>query len=155
MADKAASFFASRLLAIPAGWIVMPVLSLLFARGPTTVARFVVSVVVDSFNRHLRRSWPHVGEKVLEDKPPRTELYSSTTIPAVMTFVRVCGALFDAVPNLVFGAIRRAVCGNCLFMKASTTFVLPACEVAHKRNASIPTRALAAVSPLLSPLGAI
>lgn len=41
------------------------------------------------------------------------------------------------------------------FLKTATTFVLPACEVTYKRNASIPTRALTAVSPLLPPLWAI
>ncbi len=139
MADKTASFLASRLLTIPTSRVVVSVLRLFFPRGPTTVTGFVVPVVVNALNRHLWWSWPHVREKVLKCKPSITDLYSSTAIPVVVAFVRICCALLDAIPNFVFGTIRRAMCANSLLLKTTTAFVLSSSEVTHKRNASIPT----------------
>lgn len=93
-----------------------PVAALLLHRGPSAVARFVVSVVIDSIKRQAGRLNTHVREKVSVNHPPFANGNSATSIMVKIFVFWIAAPIFHRPPNLVrclaqkpVGATARAV----------------------------------------------
>lgn len=81
--------------------------------GPSAVSRFVIAVVVDSFDAVLtRRHWSHVGQesgKVIP--PPIANLNPSATVVRVSAERWRVAALNGSSPDAIFGRVASTVRG--------------------------------------------
>jgi len=53
---------------------------LLRSGSPSAIIRFIVAIVVVTFNGQTDRSLPHIGKKISKIKPSRANLYSSASV---------------------------------------------------------------------------
>jgi hypothetical protein len=96
---------------------ILAVLCLFLACGPPAIRRFVVSVVVNPFDRvKATRSKSHICEEILKRLHPTfADFY---TAPAIATVVRSAG-----IRTPLFHLLPRAVLGSrCPIMPRSTVF---------------------------------
>lgn len=66
--------------------IVAPIVVLFGICGPATILRGITRVIVDSLQRHIRRSFAHVREEIWEDEPAVT---NRDTAPSIARVSRV------------------------------------------------------------------
>lgn len=86
------------------------VVALLFARRPSTVSGFIVSVVVDPVKFITRRARPHVcveGREVVQ--PFRVDAYPATAVSVVMVVLGVFASILGALPSSVLSGVTHAV----------------------------------------------
>lgn len=99
------------------------------ARRPSTVARFVVPVVVDTVEGQPCRTLSHIGKKVLEPQPTRTNCDPATTISGVRLAAFVETPLAHSAPNAKFlgfaHPVSRVSLGGQFGMETPTTMSLP------------------------------
>lgn len=79
--------------------------------GPTTVARSVRSIVIDSVNRMAtRRPRSHVGKEVLKRSHPALgNRDAAAAVIVVLRGVRIQAPVFHRAPGFVFGRVRASV----------------------------------------------
>jgi hypothetical protein len=86
------------------------ILRLFAFRGPTTVARLVIPVVVDAINGKPWRTWPHVFQKLLEVfRPFAAHRNAASPIPLVGAAVFVEAPALYASPNAVLVRMRKSM----------------------------------------------
>lgn len=93
------------------GVIAASVLCLLGLFQPSTVARLIVTVVVDAVN-FVRRRWslPHIRKEVLKRiLPAVANRNAACAVSFVCFFVLVQAPAFNSAPDFVFGGFRQAV----------------------------------------------
>lgn len=71
--------------------MIMPVFRLIFQRNPLAIARLVITVIVDAFNRVAFRARSHVCQESLKTVPSFADLNASTAV-AVKSLVFWVGA---------------------------------------------------------------
>ena len=75
-----------------------------------TIARLVISIVIDSINRMLsRRPFAHISEKIGERLPSRANPNTSPTIVFIVFLRRVTASSEHRCPNAIF---RRATANH-------------------------------------------
>lgn len=123
--------------------------------GPTTVSRFIASIVVDAINGVLRR-WArsHVCEEVLERRqPPGAHLNAASAISLVARVVAVTAAFLHCLPDSIFAGPGRAVGLQALPAKvglvAAATNRVPASQAAGDSNVGRAAIAMAYPTRLL------
>lgn len=138
-------------------WRVYAVLRLFFSRRPTTVFWCVVSVIVVSFYCVFPAwAFAHVGEEISEFHPAFADPNTSSTIPMVVSGLRVDGALFHRTPrsvsdaHLAVVARRMTVFSDDFTLKASARSLTFRYEVMCPNPASVTTITLAQPSASLS-----
>ena len=77
---------------------VTPITRLVMSSGPTTIARFIIPVWVNTVNRQFRRLVPHISKKILEPEPGLTHSYSPFSVVSINGAFRVCTPLNNAFP---------------------------------------------------------
>lgn len=80
-------------------------------RGPAHVGRFVIAVVVNSIQRHLR-VWANTNVRVERFKritPAVTHDDPASTVVLKCGIVRVCCALLNSCPNVVFRRMAKSM----------------------------------------------
>lgn len=115
-------------------------------QGPHAIARFVWSVVVDTFNRMVgRRTSAHVSMECLETSAPRLT-HSDTARAVSFEALRlwVVASVLGGLPDLILGSLRKAVCADRLNALASTARRV---SVAQRRrpNANAPSTVAEAI----------
>jgi len=101
-----------------------PIIRLLLACSPTTVARFVVSVVINAVQFVIRcwlRPSSHISEKVFKRITPALADYNPA--PTVISVTRRChtvASVLHGPPSLVFRAVFLSVCSTALTCNLST-----------------------------------
>lgn len=85
--------------------------SLLKLCCPNAIFRFVISVVVESFNRVICAGHrPHVGIKILKRfNPSFANRYSSSAVVSKVSTVNIAASFYDPLVNSVLFAVRHAV----------------------------------------------
>ncbi len=123
------------------------VLPLLQHRCPSAVLRLVVPVVVDAFNRVLRRgTWSHVGAESADIiQPFGAHDDASAAVMLKLWGLRVAAAFLDACPNLVFRCSAQSVAE--LRVKAATrafqaTVGLAPYQIPSRVRMNLPAHAL-------------
>ena len=86
------------------------VIALLFRRGPSTIVRIIVAIVVDAVNGHANWLRPHVRKKVAKVRPSLTYRYSASSVAIISGASRVEAPLPHGTPCLVFAC--RGVAGR-------------------------------------------
>ena len=86
------------------GSIVAFVVGLLFSRSPSTIARLVIPVIVNTIKRMVGWSYSHVSQEVDKEIPSVANGNSSSTISSVKPRLRIGATLFHAHPCFVFSA---------------------------------------------------
>ena len=82
---------------------------LLSQRGPTTIPRFIVTVIVDSVERLVFGGLPHIGEKILEGLSPTvTDRYAPTAVKRIEPPIGVVAPLNHSMPCLVSFCAAKA-----------------------------------------------
>ena len=75
---------------------------LCFPRGPATVIGRVISVIVDSVNRHAFRWLAHIANKASKAVHPAiTNLYSASTVVFILPTTWIQTASFHALPGVI------------------------------------------------------
>lgn len=108
---RIASTMRDAILMRPARVVVLSVVS-----GPSHIARFVVSIVVNAVKRQIRR-WTSANisdERGKTVTPAVAYLNTAGTIVAVVATRRVVAPLNHRSPNGMFGRIAHAVFPACL-----------------------------------------
>jgi len=82
--------------AVPTG-----VVRLLNAGRPSTVAEFVIAVVVDALQREAGRSRSHVEHEIAKRSPSLANRDPSATVAAVRWVARILAALTHTFPTLI------------------------------------------------------
>lgn len=86
--------------------ISIKVIGLLFLCSPSAVIGGVVAVIVDAINRVFAgRLLAHIRKEVTKtvfSKPSITNLYTSTTVPFILSIPRLVTALFHGSPRVIF-----------------------------------------------------
>lgn len=82
---------------------------LLLPCSPSAVARFVVSVVVDSVKSFILWAFTHSMEKRFKLMPRRAYLYPAPSIVSILLMLCVLTAGQHTAPNVVFGSFAPAV----------------------------------------------
>lgn len=95
--------------AVEAGFA--PVIRLLFRGRPSTVARLIVAIVVDSVDRVPRgRAAPHVMNERRETLcPGRTHDYAATAIFVIVTGARRVASALHQCPHVVFRCCAQSM----------------------------------------------
>jgi hypothetical protein len=91
---------------------VRPTIStLLLNRGPPTVTRLIVTIIIFPVNRILRpRLKPHVCQEILEGvQPAIAHLDTATAITEVALVIGIGAALDHAIPSLKFRKVALAM----------------------------------------------
>jgi hypothetical protein len=87
--------------------------SLFLAGGPSAIARLVIAIIVDAIKRpfawFIRRSWPHVGDKVLEAMPAGADPYRAPTIQVVPVIARIIAPLDHPAPYPIDATVGKSV----------------------------------------------
>jgi hypothetical protein len=82
----------------------------LFRGGrPATVARFVITIIVDAIKRHVRRRIAHVGIEIFEGLPPIADTNPSAAVSVIRRFCGVLASLLHAAPHVVNRRVSFAV----------------------------------------------
>lgn len=104
--------------------VVPLVLALTQRIGPSTVARLVVAVLVESINALAFRLWPHRSYKAGKFMPLITNLDASAAVIFEVPRVRVVAAINHRFPRPIRGMPVQAVSGvgfyNPLFVVTAT-----------------------------------
>lgn len=79
-------------------YIITSVSRLFASCRPFAISRFVISVIVNTFNGHAFRGFSHVVQKIGKIHPSFTNFYSSTTIVFVRFFIWVKASFFNRLP---------------------------------------------------------
>jgi hypothetical protein len=95
--------YADALAAVLDDIIVCRVVALFKGCCPPTVARFVVSVIVNTIKRAPSRPRSHVCVKVLKGTPPLAHRDSSSAVTGKVSGLRICAALNHRSPHDVLG----------------------------------------------------
>jgi hypothetical protein len=93
----------------PAG--VMPVAALFLASSPTAIGRTVPLATVDAVETGSLRTFPHVSEEVVKDKPPFTDTNASSAILLISGINRI-GAARNHCSVRVVGWRDSPRCGS-------------------------------------------
>jgi hypothetical protein len=155
VADNVTLAFSSLPVGVAVLWATALICALLSIRCPSTVARFVVSVVVDPIYRVLP-TWAraHVGQKVLKGILPSST--HTNTAPAIVFVFNVFGlaASLHSAPCLVFNGFAQCVstgtAASNLFLEAPTAFVISPDKVGRKRDRRLTAVASTEPPPLES-----
>jgi hypothetical protein len=86
--------------------------SLFFARGPTAIFRFIITIVVNAF-QSVFGCWPfpHVLQKILKRMPPTpANANSSSAIKRKGVIFRIVATSNGLTPGSVFWSLRSPVC---------------------------------------------
>ncbi len=88
-----------------------PIQSLLMARGPATIAGFVVTIIVDAIDAVFRRGSPsHIREKLFKRFTPlHANCNAPSAIIAIRYFAGILATTFHAAPRLVFRRGARSL----------------------------------------------
>lgn len=95
--------------------VAVPAVCGLFERcRPSTIAWFVIAVIVDSIYGVFRRwAWPHVRKECRKIIDPSIAYCNSTPSPNVkVSMSRIKATFFDTGPATVFGGFGLAMCGT-------------------------------------------
>lgn len=89
--------------------VVASIISLFFSRGPSTIIRRVVAIIVYAVKRtsFWRRS--HIGVEILEGLPSFAYADSSSSVSGKTRVIAVLATNPHRYPNCVHGAIAHAV----------------------------------------------
>lgn len=113
---------------------------LLFMCRPSAIARFVIAIVVDSLNRQLTWSTPHVSEERSEAVAPAiADLNSARSIVTKLRAFRVVAALNHRVPHMIFNSRTQSMLEPWLSAPARPRHTDP--QVADKDFAFVTTGA--------------
>lgn len=110
------------------------------ASCPATVARFVIPIVVDAFNRvSWRRPWPHIVKKCREaGQPSLANSYASPSIIVEVFRLRVSASGLHANPSSKLNGptfpMGGEFCGRGVSRKATARFNASGFEVLAKTN---------------------
>lgn len=118
--------------------------------NPNTVIGSIVAIVILSLNRVSVRTWSHIrqeGNKRLS--PPTTHSYSSGSVVAPSTILRIGGSADDAEPYLIFGGLGETVSLPEFIMNATAGPGVSLDKVGTVHNSDLPANA--ATPPHLTP----
>jgi hypothetical protein len=117
-------------------------------RGPMTIARFIVTVIVDAINNFPPRSFTHVGKKVFKREPSFANFNSSTTVISVPSSLFVCAANDHVGPALIRPWVcplfrGMAYCKSILGLPASARLRTASSQLNDSNNGLLAAVALA------------
>lgn len=92
---------------------------LLFACGPSTIGRFVISACVDSIKRLFGWSFAHVLQEGREFFPSFAYGYASTAVQVVLGVIGVFAPSQHAKPRVVLAAELNSECSTLLIQECS------------------------------------
>lgn len=93
-------------------YVASPVVRLFLCGGPSTIFRTVVTLVVYSIYRMIRRSLTHVGKEVSESKPSVADFDSSSAVPGIGAHVGLLAPGLHMRPDLISSSFTSAVEGS-------------------------------------------
>jgi hypothetical protein len=86
------------------------VIELLFRSRPSTVSRFVISVVVGkAVQCFATRTFTHIGQEIVEIHPSFANIYSAPTVIFRTRMIQIEAALFHRSPTSVGARSDRAM----------------------------------------------
>jgi len=84
------------------------VLSLVFACSPTTIIRFVVTIIIYPFQCIIKWTCSHIRIKLFEGLQPLiTDFNSTSTIPLICPMLWIYATKFHICPYTIFGLVRQ------------------------------------------------
>lgn len=90
--------------------VVSAVVFLLAFAGPSTVARLIVAINVNSIKRSFERASTHVAKELFKAVPPLfAYLYSSTAVVMKRFVIFICASLNHRIPRFKLWGISHAV----------------------------------------------
>ncbi len=101
--------------------IIPSVVALLKPTSPTAVARFVSSIVVNTFNGQTARTFSHILQEVHKGTPAITDSESSSAVIMKGRVVRISTTIKHCSPLPISKAVRHTVL-DCSCISTSTTF---------------------------------
>src|SRR4051794_33564448 len=95
---------------------------LLLLRGPATIARLVVTVVVYTIDAVFRGSAKsHVGDEVIKGHPSFADLDPSAAIPEIARIRRAQASTLNACPDAAVGGSNGILIHGCAPSALATT----------------------------------
>lgn len=86
---------------------VSPIGLLLVPCSPSAIFRSVISIIVNTVNRmFICRTWPHVGNKVVEQEPSFANGNPSTSVMLKEFYIRISAASLHCTPSKIFGLTK-------------------------------------------------
>ncbi len=112
-----------------------------FFRGPTAVAWFIVSIIVNSIERAIQWARPHIFVKVPEVVPPLADLDSTASVSVPIMVVSMVASANHCVPQGVLARLSAHIfvlmrhagfssLRSCFSFKATTRFDFPMLQMA-------------------------
>lgn len=86
---------------------VSPIRLLLMACSPSAIFRIVISVIINAVKRvFICRTWSHVGNKIVEQKPSFANRNPSTSVMTKEFYIRISAASFHCAPSKILGLTK-------------------------------------------------
>lgn len=112
-----------------------------FRIGPSTVARLIVTFVVDAIQCGANGSWSHIRHEVLERRPSFTHIDAATTVVGEPLRLRVRATLAHAEPRTVLTSSPSSAFGSTVLTNrdesiapATCTYSAPQRVPGHKSH---------------------